>query len=299
MKKSLLVKAPATSANLGPGFDCLGLALSLFSEFRFTLREGVLITGCPEEFKNRDNLVYRAFCRTFAAAGEGCPGVRIDIRANVPLARGLGSSSTCIAAGIVAANRFLSGRLSEEALFSIATELEGHPDNAAPCLFGGLTASFQEEGRPRTVRFTPHPDWRYLALIPDYEVKTEEARGVLRQETTLSDSVFSVSHAIAMLRALETGDEALLSLAAKDVLHEPYRKRLIPDYDRARELALANGAAAFLISGSGSTMLAPVKRGEKAAGLFRALTEAFPAFQVRELCASMEGTSAVFLETED
>ena len=308
--KKVIVKAPATSANLGPGYDCLGIALSLYSEFEFEESEVLGIEGCPAEYQNEDNLVYRSFRRVYERAGLLCPKVKLCIRADVPVARGLGSSSTCIAAGLLAADAFLAekhpdkrrerglkadeagGYFSKQELFELATELEGHPDNAAPCLFGGLTASFMEEGLPHTVPFACDPDWIFVTVIPDYEVKTEEARKVVKKEVGIADSIYSTSHAIAMIRALEKGDEKLLSLAAKDVLHEPYRRGLIKDYNTVREIALSRGAAAFLISGSGSTMIALTKSGEKAETIRRAVKESCPQFAVLLLQAEQNGASA-------
>lgn len=289
--KTFIVKAPATSANLGPGYDCLGLALSLFSEFEFAESGSLRIEGCPLEYQNEDNLVLKAFRKAFEAAGEQTPALHLTIRAQVPVARGLGSSSTCIAAGLFGANAFLGGRLSREQLFALATEMEGHPDNAAPCIYGGLTASFLEEGGPHMVPFSCHPDWRFVTVIPDYEVHTEEARRVVPQEISLKTGVSAVSHAIAVVRALEQGDEALLRLSARDVLHEPYRKALIRDYEAARKTALSGGAAAFLISGSGSAMLAPVLGEQKAEAVYDALKTAFPKAQTLCLRAVSEGIS--------
>ena len=153
------VRAPASTSNLGPGFDCLGLALSLYSVFKFETSGELIVEGCPEEFQNEDNLVLQGFRAVYKAAGETAPTVRLTINANVPVARGLGSSSTCIAAGAAAANAFLGGRFSKDELFEICAEFEGHPDNAAPCVLGGLTASFAADGRFHTVPLAIHPDW--------------------------------------------------------------------------------------------------------------------------------------------
>lgn len=292
--EKVMVKAPATSANLGPGYDCLGLALSLYSEFTFERSEALSISGCPAEFQNADNLVYQSFKTAYDEAGEECPAVRLSIRAEVPVARGLGSSSACIAGGLLAANAFLGGRFSKEELFCMATEIEGHPDNAAPCLYGGLTASFVEEGLPHAMPYAVCPDWNFVTLIPDYEVRTEEARKVVKQTISLSEGIYSSAHALAMVRALETGDEKLAGLACRDILHEPYRRKLIRDYDAVRELALGeNGAAAFFISGSGSTMTALTKDQKKAEAIQQAAEARFPGFQARLLRAVTGGAEVL------
>ena len=293
--KKVIVKAPATSANLGPGYDCLGLALSLYSTFIFEESETLSISGCPQEFQTGDNLVYQAFSRLYEEAGEICPPVRLTISAEVPVARGLGSSSACIAGGLLAANAFLEDRFSKDELFFMAASMEGHPDNAAPCIYGGLTASFSEDGTPHAVPFSVCRDWIFVTVIPDYEVVTEEARKVVRQEISLPEGVYSSAHAIAMVRALETGNGKLAGLACRDILHEPYRRRLIRDYDEIRELALSGGglpeADAFFISGSGSTMIALTRDPACAERIREAVRNRFPDFQVLFLRAVTEGAS--------
>lgn len=283
------VRAPASTSNLGPGFDCLGLALSLYSVFTFEPSGELIVEGCPEEFRNEDNLVLQGFRAVYKAADEAAPTVRLAISANVPVARGLGSSSTCIAAGAAAANTFLGGRFSKEELFEICAEFEGHPDNAAPCVLGGLTASFASEGRFHTVPLSIHPDWKFAVVIPDYEVKTSEARKAMPKEITVKDSVFTTSHCVALVSALASGDEALIRAACEDRLHEPCRKKLIPDYDAVRDLALKAGAACFFISGSGSTLIAMSKNTDTLLAFEAAVRDKFPNFCTHVLEASRSG----------
>ena len=292
-REKVTVRVPATSANLGPGYDCLGLALSMYSEFTFEEAESFSVTGCPEEFQNEDNLVLVAYRKAFGAAGKEPRPVKLSIAADVPVARGLGSSSTCIAAGVLGADVMLGGPFTLEEKLRICTEMEGHPDNAAPALYGGLTASFMEEGKPFVVPFGCDPAWRFVTIIPDYEVHTAEARKAVPREMDISKSVYTTSHALAMAKALETGDERLTGLAARDVLHEPYRKKLIPDYEKLRSLCLEAGAAAFLISGSGSTMLALTKQEDQAESLARTVGKAYPAFQVHVLRACQKGAEVL------
>ena len=143
------VRVPATSANVGPGFDCMGIAMSLYGVYRFTLiEEGLIIRGCPKEWQNEQNLVYQSCLRVFEHLHLPVPPLQIDIQADViPLARGLGSSAACIVAGLLGANALCNHRLSKEELLAIANEIEGHPDNVAPALYGGLTVSFQDAGK--------------------------------------------------------------------------------------------------------------------------------------------------------
>lgn len=283
------VKVPATSANLGPGYDCAGAALSLYSHFGFERAETLAIEGCPAAYQNEKNLVIQAFRRTLEAAGLPYFPVHLVTRAEIPFSRGLGSSASCIVAGAVAANHFAGNALSEEALLDICTQMEGHPDNVAPCLFGGVVSGFTEAGHTHVVRFRPHARWRFVAIIPNYEVSTPLARKAVKNDIDVKTSVYTTGHAIAFLHALETGDCKLAAAACHDILHEPYRRKLIPDYDGARAVALQNGAVTFFISGSGSTMIA-LCDGEapgQAEAVQTALQKAYPDFAVKllELCA--------------
>lgn len=297
--KRIKIRVPATGANLGPGYDCMGLALSLYSDFIFEESDTLVIEGCPREFQNEDNLVVKAFKRAYEyynkkAESEGraampVPGLKINIDSKVPVARGLGSSATCTAAGVLAAHSFLNDPFSKSELLMLCTELEGHPDNAAPCLFGGLTAAFVEEGTPHVASFDCRSNWRFVTIIPDYEVKTSEARKVVKKDIKLSDGVYSVSHALCMVKALENGDSSLLGYACRDVLHEPYRRELIKDYDKVRAISLDSGADAFFISGSGSTMIAMTNNAEAADNIRAALCKEFPGFSVLILSLSEKG----------
>ena len=283
MTQTVRVRVPASTANIGPGYDCLGMALTLYADFRFTPSDDLIVTGCPEAYCNADNLVLQAFRLVFEKAGRPAPTVRLDIESDVPVSRGLGSSSTCIVAGLAAANTFLGNLYTKDDLFQFCTDMEGHPDNAAPAVFGGLTASFMSGTVATAVPYVPHADWRFVAVIPDYEVKTSEARKIVKKEIALSTAVHSVSHALAMVRGLETGDEALVNAACDDLLHEPYRKTLIKEYDELRESALKAGAATFFISGSGSTLMAATMKEAVAENFVKAVKARYPTFGVKIL----------------
>ena len=251
------VRVPATTANIGPGFDALGCALSLYNTFTFEKTDaGLEITGCPAQYATADNLCYRAYADTCARLGVSADGVRIDIESNVPLARGLGSSATCLAAGAMAANALHGDRLSRAELLDVCTALEGHPDNVAPALYGNLTAAFMHEGHAMVARYAIHPDVRFFALIPEFELSTHAARAALPKAVDFADAVFNVSHTAALLRGLETGDAALIGAALRDRLHQPYRKALIPGYDAVTALAQEAGAYAVFLSGAGPTIMA-------------------------------------------
>lgn len=287
----LIVTAPGTTSNIGPGYDCLGLALTLYSTFTFEPSDTLVIEGCDKAYQNADNLVIQGFAAVYRRAGKTMPPVHLTIDAGVPIARGLGSSSVCFVAGAFAANAFLGEPFSRDELFQLCSAFEGHPDNAAPCIYGGMTASFAANRGDgfHTLPMPIHPDWRFAAVIPNYEVRTADARRAMPQEISVKDSVYTTSHAIAVLRALADGNEALLSAAAEDRLHEPCRRKLIPEWARLRQMADAAGAATFVISGSGSTMLAITRSDDIAEAFTAAVNKAFPLFKTVMLRASDEG----------
>ena len=285
------IRVPATTANMGPGYDVLGAALSLYADFSAELAPKLSIEGCPREFQNEDNLVIRSYKRALELCGRGYEPLHLSIDTKVPIARGLGSSSTCIAAGVMAADRLHGLGLSKGEIVDICTGIEGHPDNVAPAVLGGVVAGFSDGQRIHTIQYVPDKSWRFVTVIPDYEVRTEEARRVVKKEIALSEGIYSTGHVLGLVRALETGDEELLSASCRDILHEPYRKGLIADYERAKDIALGSGACTFFISGSGSTMMAVVKAGEVEKAVFNALSEAFGSYEVLSLSICHEGAS--------
>ena len=253
--KKVTIRVPATTANLGPGFDAFGCALSLYTDVTFEeTEEGLQITGCDEAFTGPDNLAYTAYCAVLGSLSEEVKGVKIHIDAQIPIGRGLGSSAALLVAGAMAANVLRGNRLSTQGLMNITNAMEGHPDNWAPAFFGGLTASMVDNGLPITVSFPLHPDWEILALIPEFELHTHFARSVLPTQIPRADAVYNLSHGAMVLKALELGDEKLLRNAMQDALHQPYRKKLIPDYDAIEGLVRTSGAA-FCLSGAGPTLL--------------------------------------------
>ena len=255
--KSVLVRIPATSANLGPGFDSLGVALSVYNTMGFTLSDKLSFSGCAPIYRNERNLAYRAFRDSFLYAGRECPAVHIDFKTTeIPVSRGLGSSAALLVGGAVAANALMGNPLSRAELLAVTNKIEGHPDNLSPAIFGGLTASMMENGVPYTAVCPISDKIGFYVFIPDFETSTHAARRVLPKTVPHKDAVYNLSHAAVLLRALETGDEALLTASLSDKLHVPYRKHLFPEYDAVEAAARNAGAAAFTISGSGSTLIA-------------------------------------------
>lgn len=285
------VRVPATSANLGPGFDCMGLALNTYAYFRFSLQEqGLTISGCDPRWQNEENLVYQGFQHTLDYMGETIPGLAIEIDASgVPEARGLGSSAVCIVAGAMAANAFFQNRLNKYEIFDICTAMEGHPDNVAPAIFGSLTVSFMEDEKPSMIRYLVNRELRFCAIIPDYPTLTEEARAVLPKTLSYEDAIYNMGRCAALAKALEIGNPMVIKRACKDKMHQPYRKHLIQEYDVVQRLCDEQDALALYISGSGSTMIAICDQPAKANALIQSVTTAYPAWEVKLLDVDLKG----------
>lgn len=290
------ITVPATSANLGIGYDTLGMAVSLYSHFTFERSESLQISGCPEEFQNEGNLVYVSFVDALREWGEEPFPVRLDIQTDVPVARGLGSSSTCVVAGIMAAAALTGHTVDRAELVRLATSVEGHPDNVAPAILGGAVCSFTPEGGlPRCLRYGVSDNLRFVTVIPPYEVHTSEARKVVPQGVPLSDAVWQMGRISGMTRGLETGDLSLIADANDDRLQEPYRRALIPDYDAIRDACLDGGAGTLWISGSGSTLMAVTDDTIVAKFLQVRLREAFPECATHILTCDTQGAQIEYL----
>ena len=253
--KKVTIRVPATTANLGPGYDAFGCALNLYTDVSFEETDcGLEITGCDEAYTGPDNLAYTSYCAVLASLNEQLRGVKIHIDSNIPICRGLGSSAALLVAGAMGANVLRGNKLSTQGLLNITNAMEGHPDNLAPAFYGGLTASMVDNGLPITVNFPLHPDWEFLALVPDFDLPTTLARSVLPEQLSRADAVYNIAHGALVLKALELGDERLLRNAMQDRLHQNYRKHLVRDYDQIEALVRTTGAA-FCLSGAGPTLL--------------------------------------------
>ena len=250
------VRVPATTANLGPAFDCLGLALGLWNETSFLVEgerlkwdirgEGASLLPLDER-----NLLWRAFQAGMQAAALPPPsGVRIRCENGIPLGSGLGSSAAAVVSGLLGAQALSGGALSDEALFHLALSLEGHPDNIAPALLGGLVISAGEVTRKLEV-----PRWYVVYALPEVRLSTRDARAVLPAQVPLADAVFNIGHALLVVEALRAGDLALLRRAMDDRLHQSCRAALVPGMTEALEAAREQGGAAAL-SGAGPGVVA-------------------------------------------
>ena len=261
MSNAIVVKVPATTANLGAGFDCLGAALSLENQFEFSLREekttlSVIGEGAQQIQLTEDNLLYKSFLRFYDFLSIPAPNVDIKIEINVPLARGLGSSATAIIAGLLAANHFSSTKLSQTDLLNLAIAIEGHPDNVVPAMLGNCILTVGETGNWQFVPIICNPEIKFVIGIPNFELSTEAARSVLPPHLSYSDAVYNIAHLSLLIKGLETGNVQWLNEALKDKLHQPYRKSLITGYDQLYEDVLKAGAYGMVISGAGPTLLA-------------------------------------------
>lgn len=280
MMDSVTVRVPATTANLGPGFDCFGMALSLFNTV--TLGESdrfrVVVTGegAAELAGQRDNLAARTLEVFFAAVERPVPPLLIALHNAIPLARGLGSSAAAIVGNLVAANEFAGRPLREEQLLKLATELEGHPDNVAAALLGGFTICVSNSnGSGLRYATVPVPaELRAVLFIPHFRVPTERARAVLPGQVSRRDAVYNIGRASLLVAGLSTGRFDILRVATEDRLHQPYRESLFPAAKELFAAALEAGALGVFLSGAGPTILALVdgREGsaneEKVAGRF-------------------------------
>ncbi len=278
------VTTPASTSNLGPGFDCLGLALGLRNELILELHDGagpplVEMTGAGAETLpcGEQNMIV---CAARQVLPPALPGRLVfKARNRVPLSRGLGSSAAAIVSGLWAGAHLLGTlRQSEDELERMAVALEGHPDNVAPCVHGGLTASLLVDGRARAHRLGIHPSLSTVVCIPDFELSTKKARSVLPETVFRADAVFNISRALLLARALESGHIARLSELMKDLLHQPYREKLVPGLADALAAATEAGAAGAALSGSGPTVFAFVEGRNAAVG--EAMCKAFSKYDV-------------------
>lgn len=278
------IKVPATSANIGVGFDCMGLAVSLYSTVTFEPNQSKLtITGCPQRYQNADNLIYKAFVKACQFLNQPVPKVKISVDNQIPMSRGLGSSAFCIVAGLKGANAWFNEPLSQTQLLDLATEMEGHPDNVSPAIYGKLGVSFIDSDKNvQTVHFDVSDKLHFVAMIPNYAVSTEQARKILPTEMSYKDAIYQVSHAVALSKALEDGNLSLIKSAIIDRMHEPFRQQLIPDYQKAKNIC-ENSHGVMYISGSGSTMMAITDNKASAQEIFEDIKKDFPDWEVLQL----------------
>lgn len=252
------IQIPATSANLGSGFDSLGIALTMYNQVWMEVSDETIITS-KDDIKvptDKSNLIYWSAEYLYKVCGKQFPGLTIIQENNIPMTRGLGSSSACIVAGLVGANRFLGNPLTKKDLVNLASEIEGHPDNTTPAIMGGLVTSAIDGGKVYSVSVPVAENIRFGVFIPPFELSTEYARGVLPESYTKEQAVFNLSRSSLMTSSLFSGSLENLRVAVQDELHQPYRKSLIKGYDKVFRTSYELGSYGTYISGAGPTIIA-------------------------------------------
>ncbi|GAB6157013.1 homoserine kinase [Desulfotomaculum varum] len=278
MMNNIRVLIPATTANMGPGFDCLGMALGLYNEVHMALSPGRLAIdvegeGAAEIEKDERNIVWQAAQRVFQEIGQTNPGLYIKLINKIPTARGLGSSAAAIVGGLVAANRLTGDTLSRDRLLALATELEGHPDNVAPALLGGAVVSVMAEGKVHYLKINPPEELTAVVAVPDFKLSTRAARAVLPVQVSLRDAVYNLSRTALLVGALCEKRLDLLYIASQDKLHQPYRTPLIPGLNEVIQAANQAGALSVTLSGAGPTVIALTDGNSK--GIAEAMQKTF------------------------
>jgi homoserine kinase len=262
MGKRVVAQVPATTANIGPGFDALGMALNMFN--RLTLTEsdqtGVQVSvngeGAAVLPRDNNNLVVKTIDRLFDLAGYHPVGLKLTLDNKIPLERGLGSSAAAIVGGLVAANALAGNPLSTDDLLHLAVEIEGHPDNVAAAFLGGVVIIAKEGQRYVYKSFTPHEGLSVYAVVPDFTLPTRLARSVLPERILMRDAVYNLGRVALLAIALRDGDWDMLQVGLGDKLHQPYRSPLIPGLQEIFQAAAAAGSYGSAISGSGPTVIA-------------------------------------------
>ena len=253
------IKIPATSANLGPGFDCLGLALDWWNTIEVqTIARGLDVQIQPaKDFPDgADNLTVRAMRAAFRSAGRKFPALRIRMDCNIPIARGLGSSAAAIMGGVVAANALMKNRFSHYELLALAAKIEGHPDNVAPALLGGLVVSVQDDGALVTARLQVPRELKCVLFVPDRALSTSQARRSLPHRVPHADAIFNASRAALWIAAIKSRQWQWLETATRDRLHQHYRANLVRGMDELFSAALRTGARGVALSGAGPSVIA-------------------------------------------
>ncbi|MEO1006175.1 MAG: homoserine kinase [Cyanobacteria bacterium J06638_38] len=287
------VTVPATTANIGVGFDCLGAALTMTNEFQFAVVDSetklkIIVKG-NEAHKvgtNANNLIYRSLLQLYHRVNLTPPHLEITIKLGVPLSRGLGSSATAIVGGLLGANALAGNPLSQTEIRDMAIAIEGHPDNVVPALLGNCILSVDDGEQWQIATIPWHPKIIPVVAIPNFELSTAEARRVLPQAHSRKDAIFNISRMGLLIRALATNNGEWLTTALADQLHQPYRKQLIPGYEEVQQAAISAGAYGMVISGAGPTLLA-LTSPEQQNQVVTAMTQAWAKMNIENYVRSL------------
>lgn len=281
----VIIRVPATSANLGPGFDVVGMALNLYNTVEMAPEPSgatvVEVTGEGADIllRSGSKLMVDAARRVFSAAGARQTGLLIRQHNRIPLFRGMGSSAAAIVGGMAAANELLPEPLPVKKILQLATEMEGHPDNVAPALFGGFVASCAVDGEVHYACMESPAALKLVVAVPSFTLPTKKSRQALPRMVPLADAVFNIGQVALLVAALCRGDLTALSHAMNDRLHQPYRSALIPGLEKVFSAAQSAGALATVLSGAGPAVISLVSENEAAVGA--AMHRAFAACGVR------------------
>ncbi len=278
-QSKIRIRVPATTANLGPGFDCLGMALNLWNEVIVEPADRTMVMvngeGADKLARDESNLIFQTIQGSYRKRGQKAPGFKIECINRIPLARGLGSSAAAIVAGLLAANYFMGGfgRTRKTDILQEAAAIEGHGDNVAPAIFGGCQIVFKDGDRFLQSRiYLPPLPRKAVLFIPDLEIATARARQVMPAAVPLAHAVYNLSRVALLVKSLSFGPGSLLKWGTQDRLHQPYRQAIYPAMERIFRAAMSAGASGVFLSGSGSTILALCDESSAAVG--RAMLQA-------------------------
>ena len=259
--KPACVRVPASTANLGPGFDCLGLALDMWNEVHFTpggsgYRVEIEGEGAGHLVQDRSNLIFQAMEKLFAVEGAAFPkGLTLRCKNAIPISSGLGSSASAVIAGLLGAKHLLNSDISNHALLNLAADFEGHGDNVAACLYGGLVAALRTENDWIAEKIPMQP-LHAVIVLPEIQLSTREARAVLPQTVSRADAIGNIGRAVLLTNALLDGRRDLFRTAMQDCLHQPFRLPLMPGATEALQIAYDSGAYGAALSGAGPSLIA-------------------------------------------
>lgn len=275
----MIVQVPASTANLGSGFDSIGVAFQLYLHIEVEPSDHLHFDWkgnlADQTIEDEDNLILHGLQKVFEVQGKEIPALHLSVQSDIPLTRGLGSSASAYVAGLVIANKYLGKRLTDKELLWLATEKEGHPDNVGASIFGGVFFASVDWKKKQVVHHNqPFPEeWQFVAAIPSYTLSTAKARQILPQDYAKADSIFNVSRFGMLVSSLFTKDKEAMIMGLEDALHQPYRSHLIPGFQELQAEKEELGVLGFVISGAGPTVLAIIDKDTNEEQLIKKMKE--------------------------
>ena len=288
------VKVPCSSANLGPGFDCIGIGLNLYNTFDISeIDNGLLIEGCPKEYQNTNNIIYKAMEIVFKEVSYNPSGIKIFIKSDIPISRGLGSSSSCIIGGMIAANYLSGNKLSKETIANLATKMEGHPDNVVPCLLGGLVVSLFNGRETYYEKIDFNSKIKFFAMFPNFNLETKKSRNILPEKLDFKLAMSNIASSSFLVASIANNNFKNIKQSMENVIHESFRETLIPNFSDIKEKALSLDALGVYLSGAGPTIMAIVSEDNLnfKENIIRFIQKLNNKWTVKELSICTEGTT--------